>query len=221
MSFISTLFHRIQNTLEIIPDVYQLTIRGSNTILVVEEELTLIDAGLRGSAPQIMNFIQNLGRSPEEISLIIFTHNHVDHVGGLAELKQWTSGKVAIHKSDIGGRKILPSIEAEDVDIHLDGGEAFKPLGGLNVIHTPGHTPGSISIFSPEKQLLVAGDALRKRRKILHLPPKLLISDLADAIESLKKIAQLDFDILCFGHGLPMAEDVKIRIQDLIDRNKD
>ena len=77
----------IYSTSEIIPDVYQLTIRGVNVILIAEEELTLIDTGLRGNSPQIIDFINQIGRSPQEISLIVSTHNHLDHMGGLAELR--------------------------------------------------------------------------------------------------------------------------------------
>lgn len=240
MSVISKIRRLIQSTHEIIPNVYQLTNRGVNVILIVEEELTLIDAGLRGSSPQIIDFVRHLGRSPEEISLIVFTHNHVDHMGGLAELKQLTSARVAIHKADIsdienqssrtGDRQKKPlsstlrsvfSVKFSDVDIQLEGGEVLEPLGGLEVIHTPGHTPGSISLFSPQNKLLIVGDALRKRRKTLNLPPKMASSDLTQAMDSIKMMAQLDFDILCLGHGLPLSDDVHTKMQDLIERNKD
>lgn len=243
MSVISKIRRLIQSTSEIIPNVYQLTNKGVNVILIVEEELTLIDTGLRGSSPQIIDFIHHLGRSPEEISLIIFTHNHVDHMGGLAELKQLTSAKVAIHKADIsdienqpsrtGARQKKPlkplsstlrsvfSVKFSDVDIQLEGGEVLEPLGGLEVIHTPGHTPGSISLFSQQNKLLIVGDALRKRRKTLHLPPKMASFDLTQAMESVKRMAQLDFDILCLGHGLPLSDDVHAKMRDLIERNKD
>ena len=243
MSVISKIRRLIQSTSEITHNVYQLTNRGANVILIVEEELTLIDSGLRGSSPHIIDFIHHLGRSPEEISLIILTHNHLDHVGAVAELKQLTSAKVAIHKADIsdienqpprtGARQRKPlnplsttlrsvfSIKFGDVDIQLVDGEVLKPLGGLEVIHTPGHTPGSISLFSRQNKLLVVGDALRKRRKILQLPPKMASSDLAQAIDSIKRIAQLDFDILCLGHGLPLSDDAHTKIQDLIERLKD
>src|SRR3972149_3031489 len=112
------------------PDIYQITVRGANMLLVVEEELTLIDTGHRGSAPEIVECIRQLGRSPEEISLIILTHNHIDHVGGLAEIKQQTKARVAIHRTDIGERKNLPSARADDIDIRLEAGEMLNPRGG-------------------------------------------------------------------------------------------
>ena len=202
-------------------DIYQITVRGANMLLVVEEELTLIDTGHRGSAPEIVECIRQLGRSPEEISLIILTHNHIDHVGGLAEIKQQTKARVAIHKSDIGERKNLPSAKAEDIDVPLEGGEVLNLLGGLKIIHTPGHTPGSICLFSHKNRLLIVGDAMRKRRDTLHLPFRTASFNLTQAKDSIRKMSRLDLGTLCFGHGLPLADDVKTKIEDLAERNTD
>ncbi|MFC2020493.1 MBL fold metallo-hydrolase [Chloroflexota bacterium] len=220
MSVISRINIGIQSSSEISPDVYQLAIRGVNVILIVEQKLTLIDTGYSGSAPQIIDFIRHLGRKPEEISLIILTHNNIDHIGGLVELKQLTSARVAVHKADIGKRGNRPYVKTESADIQVEGGEVLKPLGGLEVVHTPGHTQGCISLFSPRNKLLIVGDALRRRNKNLHLPLKLPYSDMNQAIESIKKLARLDFNVLCFGHGLPLVDDAQVKIRDLIERNK-
>lgn len=190
-------------------------------LLVVETELTLIDTGFRGSSEQIEDCIRQLGRSPREISRIILTHNHVDHVGGMAELKQLTGARVAMHKTDIGERKNLPSARAGDIDIQLEGGEVFDVLGGLEIIHTPGHTPGSICLFSARHKMLIVGDAVRKRRDNLLLPFRTASYDQSQAIKSVMKLALLDFDILCFGHGLPLTEGARVKMQDLADRHRD
>jgi glyoxylase-like metal-dependent hydrolase (beta-lactamase superfamily II) len=226
--------------MEIIPHVYQITLRATNIILVAEKELTLIDTGLGGSARHIVSFIRRLGRSPEEISLIIITHNHLDHAGGLAGLKKFTPAKVVLHKADISddqnslpypwiARKLLRIppfsllrplvyVQPNEVDIPVEGGEVFSPLGGLEVIHTPGHTPGSISLFSPQKKLLIVGDALHNRFRDIQLPPKMISADLAQAVDSVKRIARLDFDIICFGHGKPITKDASARVQQLIGK---
>jgi len=236
-----------KSILEIIPNVYQLNIRATNIILIAEEELTLIDTGLPGSSGKIIDSIRSLGRSVEEIGLIIITHSHFDHLGGLAELRRLSKAKIAAHKADIGdteGHLLYPGVirrllrrllriplfstlrsalllSPSDVDIQLVGGEVLEALGGLEVIHTPGHTPGSISLFSPQNKLLIVGDALNKRRNILRLPPKMASSDLRQAVDSVKRMARLDFDILCLGHGRPLSGDVGTRMRNLIDRIKD
>ena len=233
----------LKSILEIIPNVYQLTIRGVNMILITEEELTLVDTGFPGSAAQIVEFVHDLGRSVEEISLIIITHNHFDHAGGLTELSKLTRAKVAVHQADIGDsedhlpyagvvRRLLRvppfsalrsafSIRPGEVDILLEGGEVLKPLGDLRVVHTPGHTPGSISLFSPRNKLLIGGDALSKRRQSPRLPHRMASSDYTRAMDSVKEIARLDFDILCFGHGRPLTGDARSKMRDLIEKIKD
>jgi len=243
----SIVFSRLQYTklkraLEVVPNVYQLTIRGVNIILIVGEELTLIDTGFRGSSTPIAEFIHKLGRSVEEISLIIITHRHFDHAGGLADLRGLTRAKVAAHKADIGGiEKYLPypavvkkimrippfsvlhsiySLRAGEVDIRLEGGEVMGPLGGLQVIPTPGHTPGSISLFSPRHRLLIVGDALNKGGRMLRLPPRLVSTDQAQAAASVRRLAELEFDIICFGHGRPLTVDARSKMERLLEKIK-
>lgn len=221
MPTISRVNHLIRGSARAVPDIYQITASGANMLLIVEEKLTLIDTGYRGSGQHILDSIEQLGRSPQDIALIVLTHNHIDHVGGLADLKPFTSARVAIHKTDIGQRKHLPSARAEDIDIALDGGETLEALGGLEVIHTPGHTPGSICLYSRKHKLVIVGDAVRKRRDTLHVPHKSISFDLCQAVESVKKIASLDCEVICFGHGLPLADDVPGKMADLVNRYKD
>ena len=210
-------------------------------ILIAEDELTLIDTGFYGSSARVTEFIHSLGRSIHEISLIIITHNHFDHIGGIAELRKLTEVKVAAHQAGITGtegeppypgsvRKLLRIpffssvsrrfvLQPEDIDIQLEDGEVLKPLGGLRVVYTPGHTPDSISLYSPEHKLLIVGDALVKRRRTLLLPSKMVSSNLTQAVDSVKKMAQLDFDILCFGHGRPVTEDARARVEALVEKS--
>ncbi|MFC2002609.1 MBL fold metallo-hydrolase [Chloroflexota bacterium] len=190
--------------MEVIPHVYQIAIKRANVTLIAEEELTLVDTGFRGSSSKITSFIRCLRRSVEEISLIILTYNHLDHVGGLPGLKLLTPAKVAAHKADISATESqlpysktvrcllrippifiirpLVYITPSDVDIWLEGDEELSPLGGLRVIQTPGHTHGSISLFSAEKKLLIVGDALNNRYNHLRLPPKMVSTDLVQAV---------------------------------------
>lgn len=227
--------------MEIIPQVHQLAIKGTNVFLVEEEKLTLVDTGFWGSTPRIVAFLQKLGYSPTDIDLIVITHHHLDHTGSLADLKALTGAKVAAHKDDapmirgeaitppprqaglvsqLGGRFLsLGRAKAAEVDILLEDGQELSPLEGMKIIHTPGHTPGSISLFFPQRRLLMVGDTLNHRRR-LSLPPRIYSANMAQARESVKRLAELEFNTICFGHGQAIMEDAAAMVQDLISRSR-
>jgi glyoxylase-like metal-dependent hydrolase (beta-lactamase superfamily II) len=227
---------------EIIPGVYRLTGGGTNLYVIAEQELTLIDTGLPGSYAGIMNFVRSIGRSVEDISSIIITHNHIDHIGAVQDLRRFTDMTVFAHKAGLAKYDADPSypeglrrllripflhrvrrhfvLEPGDVDVQLEGGEVLKPLGGLRVVPTPGHTPGSVCLYAPERGLLFVGDALQRRRKKLRLPAKMVSTDMEEAITSVRKMAELDIEIICFGHGRPLFADARGRLQSLIERSE-
>lgn len=227
---------------EIVDGVHQLTVGGTNFMVIAEEQLTLVDTGMPGSSARAVDFIRRLGRSVEEISSVIITHNHFDHIGGVPELRRVARFTVAAHRAGLadagteppypeGMRRLLRIpllypvrrrfvLEPGDVDLHLEGGEVLGPLGGLHVVHTPGHTPGSISLYSPRHRLLMVGDALQRRRRYLRLPVKMVSTDLPRALASVKQMAELDVDIILFGHGRPLAEDAHAKLAALIERTQ-
>jgi len=228
--------------LEIVPGFYQITIRYANMFLVVEKDLTLIDTGFRGSMPAVFEFIRGLGRKPEEISLVILTHNHLDHTGGLEELRKVAAVKMAAHWADLfipegqipypaGGYvgTILRSpllqplkrrlvLDKGEVNVRLEGGEVFDVLGGLQVIPTPGHTAGSISLYAPAHKLLMVADALNKRRDVLRMPLKTVSTNLKDAVASIRTMAALDVEILCVGHGRPIMHNANANLRALVTK---
>jgi len=101
------------------------------------------------------------------------------------------------------------------VDQVVNEGDVLPVLGGLYILHTPGHTPGSISIFLPEERILIAGDALANRSR-LGLPSKAFTVDMEQEVNSIKRLASLDFDIICFGHRAPITHDARQTIIRLI-----
>jgi glyoxylase-like metal-dependent hydrolase (beta-lactamase superfamily II) len=223
--------------MQIMPNVYQITtgrFNGVNAFLIAEEKLTLIDTGLRDSLAQIIDFIHHIGRSEEEISLIIITHNHPDHTGSLMSLKKIIPVRVAAHKADITFSpyhgfmdkiiQLFPRLrqnlylDASLIDQPLSGGEVLPPLGGLEVINTPGHTPGSISLLSVKHKILFAGDLINNRYSRLRIPYRIINHDTNKVKESVRHIAELDFDIACVGHGKPLMKDGSVKVRQLAAR---
>jgi glyoxylase-like metal-dependent hydrolase (beta-lactamase superfamily II) len=87
-------------------------------------------------------------------------------------------------------------------------------LGGIKVLHTPGHTPGSISLYLKQEKALIVGDLLANRFG-LSLPSRMFTVNLAQEIESINRISSLDFEVVCFGHGPPLTKDASESISRL------
>ena len=171
-------------------------------------ELVLIDSGAGWSPDQIIQNIESLGFDTQRLKTIILTHCHIDHIGGAPEIRKRCGSKIYIHSLDAppveNGDPILTAanwyqtaFDPTPVDVKLNLPEAILRMGEEKMVclHTPGHTPGSISIYIDKggKRILFGQD--------LHGP---LIeefgSNLDDWNRSTKKLLDLDADILCEGH---------------------
>ena len=191
----------------------------SNVYLLIEgNELTVIDTGTAGNAKKIVDYIQKIGWQPSRVSTIIITHCHMDHAGSVKELKDLTGAKVAVHEEDadiVSGKKPQPrpknvllravssfiKIAPVQPDIILKDNDK---IGQLTVIHTPGHTLGSIALLDEEKKVLFAGDTLRFDGEKLSGSSEHFTLDMKRAKESIGKISALSFDIMLCGHGEPL-----------------
>lgn len=185
-----------------------------------ENELTLIDAALPYSAKSIIKAAENIGKP---ITKIIITHAHNDHIGALDTLKELLpNSQVCISSRDAllleGNNALLPNEKNTPIrggipkniktkpDLLLEEGDR---VGSLEVIATPGHTPGSITLFDTRNRSLIAGDALVTRGKLLVsgmmnplFPfPALATWDKHSALSSAKKLSELNPSLLAVGHG--------------------
>jgi glyoxylase-like metal-dependent hydrolase (beta-lactamase superfamily II) len=82
----------------------------------------------------------------------------------------------------------------------IEDGDVLPALGGLEVVHTPGHTPGSVCLYSRRHRLLIAGDVLQVERDKVSLPSLVFTDDMALARRSIARLAELDVDTICFAH---------------------
>ncbi len=215
--------------MELLPNIHLIDGVTSNAYLIVEPMgLTLVDSGLPGSDQKILAYLRALGKAPSQVSRILLTHQHVDHVGGAAELASLSGAEVIAHPLDTpaiegtGPRDmpsgplailframLLPRLRPVAVTRQVRAGETLPVLvddGGLQVIETPGHTLGQIAFYLPGRRLLFAGDAYRHTaRGEIAIPFKMFNRDTAQALESLAALGPLAIDSSLPGHGKPLA----------------
>jgi len=171
--------------------------------LVYGETITLIDTGVAGCEVQIFDAIRSSGRDPSEIALIILTHAHPDHIGAAQAIQRATSCSIAAHPAE---RRWIEDVELQNrertvpgfatlvggsvrIDHELLEGDALEPdrtrAVDMQVIHTPGHSPGSISLFMQRTGALFSGDAI-------PVPGDLPVYDDAlSSVQSLQRLSRL------------------------------
>lgn len=221
--------------MEIRPGLWMIEGLGPCYLYRDADTYTLIDTGITGDAMRIVDFLADVGGKPEQLRQIILTHSHPDHTGGQAELIEKTEAQVLAHELDVPviiGDEVtqipeVPENEREFLEMAIDAtplatparvdrilqdGDEIEMGAGATVVHVPGHTPGSIAIYLPKEKLLFAGDTAE-----CDLEDNLILGmfnlDRARAIDSFRKIAQLDFDIACIGHGAPLDKDASLEFR--------
>lgn len=220
--------------MEIITGIHKVDGVNGNCYILVRDGLTVIDTGLpAGSGKKILAYIRNtLYREPSEIKTIIITHFHMDHIRGVATLKNSApSAKIAIGAADAGyvsgqiplpvypgfrgfllrvaGAIMNPGIFPLDILLH-DG----DLIDGLVCIHIPGHTPGSIGLYDERTKTFFAGDILRYDGTSIKEGPALFTLDLDGSRQSIRKIAAIDFEVLLPGHGIPLRNRASDKVRE-------
>lgn len=197
--------------------------------LVEGDGLTLIDAGIAGRMGALTDALAGIGAAPGDIRRVVLTHFHRDHVGTVAELRELTDAEVIAHEADaaaIEGRQSgpEPTLTAQEevifdqvtggideappakVDREVADGESIDFGAGVRatVIHVPGHTAGSIALYLPESAVLFTGDAAAS----MNGQPiaGVFNVDGDEARRSFIRLAELEAETACFGHGPPIFE---------------
>ncbi|KUI18471.1 MBL fold metallo-hydrolase [Mycolicibacterium acapulense] len=193
------------------------------------DSVTLIDTGAPGSGAAIAEALP-------AIDLIILTHGHVDHVGSAAELHRSTGAPVVAGAGDAaairdGAALPPPVFEDWEVPIHarvaaglpdaaepvpvareLCDGDMLDFGGGAEILSIPGHTEGSIAIHLPRYGVLLTGDTIAN---VGTLMLGTFNQDRARTVASFRRLAALDIDTACFGHGEPIASGAGDRLREV------
>jgi glyoxylase-like metal-dependent hydrolase (beta-lactamase superfamily II) len=170
-------------------------------LLDAADRVILVDTGASDAdADIIMDGVKDMGREHADLKLCVLTHRHGDHTGGLKKLKKTLKFQVMAHELDMPAIKKSSGYDVEHV---VKGGERLPDCGGINILHTPGHTAGHISLHLPQKKTLIAGDAIVSAGEHLVVSPTYLSSDPDAASESVKRLIAMNLDLerILVGHG--------------------
>ncbi|MEV1023393.1 MBL fold metallo-hydrolase [Streptomyces sp. NPDC050264] len=195
-------------------------------------ELTLIDAGAAGAGQPIADAVREWGHAPEDVRRIVLTHFHEDHAGGAGEFARLSGAQVYAHRNDapfVRGEAEGPDPVPEDWErpLHaqalaqlpprpvrpvlppsveeLADGDVLDFGDGARVVGAPGHTDGSIALRLPAHGVLFTGDAVAASPVDGQVMLGVLNLQRDRAIASFRRLAALDSDVACFGHGDPVV----------------
>ena len=225
---------------QIVPGVYQISPSYYNVYLIDSDELILVDVGDPNSANAIQNAVWSIGKQMTDIRHILLTHCHRDHAGGLAKIKRMTGAPVYMHPLEAAAvrkgetrreyakpapglinKLIVPivggllahgnGIEPAEVENEVQDGDVIPIVGGIRVIHVPGHSAGQLAfLWDKNGGVLFAAEAAFNTFGIV---PSNMGEDFEEAIRSLEKIATLDFDTACFCHGKAIIHGASSRFK--------
>ena len=240
---------------QLLPDLYAHTIQIVNIIFVGDpktNDYILVDAGMPHSANEIISVAEERYGPTSHPKAIILTHGHFDHVGAIIELIEHWDVPVFAHELEIpfltgqlsypepdpsveGGlvAKMSPLFPNEPINLgnHIeklpsDGSIPFMP--DFKWIHTPGHSPGHVSLFREKDRTLIVGDAfvtvkqdslykVFTQEQEINGPPRYLTTDWKSAKNSVSKLAALNPNLAITGHGLPMSgEELSTNLRKLV-----
>lgn len=195
----------------------------------------MIDTGAPNSAGEILNAAAILGFQPEQLRHIVLTHHHADHAGSLAALRLRTPADATAHPLDadlirrgrwsagsspgracsagtlvgLAGKSGSANYAPGIVEGEADDGDVLPIAGGLRVLHTPG-SAGHIALLAEKHGVLFAGDACAN---MFGLGPSIMYEDAAEGLRSLARLAELEFEAVCFGHGRAITHDAARRFR--------
>lgn len=221
---------------QILPNLFYFTNLMVGRIYLIDDggDLTLIDAGIAPAGKRVLAQLAAAGYQPSQVKRIVITHAHPDHIGALKELVDATGAQViasAEERRVIEGEisvplpdpaalpalfKIvkLPESRFPRVPVGrvVADGDVIPAFGGLRVVPMPGHAPGQIALYQPEKKLIIIGDTLMHMMG-LRLPLVPATVNMAQAKQSIARLCGMDIEIVLFGHGEPIMSGAKAQLQ--------
>jgi len=185
-------------------------------ILECEGGLILIDVGF---TPLCVNNIKRelneIGKTWEDIKLILITHAHGDHIENLPRVLELIgSPEVMLGTGDVDSLKEQTGVEA---DIGLDDGDIIGACGGIEIVGVPGHSDGNLSYYLRDEKMMIVGDTIfGDDVGNLYPPPEKYSKNAGLAAREIRRLLKYDFDSLLLSHGKNILKDAKGKVGILV-----
>lgn len=198
--------------------VFERPYPSANMVLISGPRPVLVDTGFGSDLAKTERLLQEAGMPPQSLHLIVNTHYHSDHVGGNSGLQQRYHLPIATHHWDalLVNQRDPEVCSAEWLDQPVEPYQVQQALTEgdvidtgrvlLQVLHTPGHTLGHISLYAPDERVLICGDAVHRDDVAWIGIFREGAGALQRAMETLDRLARLPLAWACSGHGLAMEQ---------------
>ncbi|VXB37117.1 putative metallo-hydrolase YflN [Arthrobacter sp. 9V] len=181
--------------------------------------IVVIDTGMGDNTIDINEALERMGAGWADISDVVITHQHPDHVGGLNDVLE-KAGNALVWAGEADAAAVSSGIRTSgraSFEAKVQSAAEGASVRGLRVIHTPGHTQGHISLLHEDEGLLFVGDAVGSMNGVMVRPPAPFTADPAEAEASLGKLARLTPRRMLFSHGAEIP-DANSRLRELLDQ---
>jgi len=224
-------------TVELAPGVFRIPLLGDyiNSFAFADADgsVTLVDCGLKRAPATIVRALAAIGKHPRDVQRILLTHAHFDHAGGArGMIEASTAEGVIAHAEDepyltagspaptdtstTSGRLFARRSRGFDpvpVARQLQDGHLLDVGGGLRVHHTPGHTPGHVSLLHEPTGTLITGDAIFNMNGRRRWPVAAFCTSAAQNQRSAAIFADLDYQVAAFTHGPELREQAREQLR--------
>lgn len=227
------------------PGVYRIPTLGDfiNSFAFIGDDgsITLIDCGTKRAPKTLIKALDAIGATPRDVTRIVLTHAHNDHAGGAAAMVGRSNVEgVAVHSADaeyIRGGTTSPrdkSVRLGAIFARLPGG-GFAPVpvseelsdgsvldiaGGVRVLHTPGHSPGHISLLHEPTRVLITGDAIWNMRARMSWPVAAFCASFTQTQQTAHILGEVEYDVAAFTHGPEIRSGARRAVRGFLARSQ-
>jgi glyoxylase-like metal-dependent hydrolase (beta-lactamase superfamily II) len=202
-------------------------------------QVTLLDMGLKGHGQKLLAALSSIGSGRDDVTRLLLSHAHPDHVGGAAHVVTETGLGLGVHTDEAAyvrdgevppqvavgllGRLlhlVTPDMSPEPLPVaeELSDGQLLPVAGGLRVVHMPGHSPGHVGFLHEPSGVLVTGDAIMNPVG-LRWSPRSVCSDFRMSRQTAHRLGELDYAVAAFTHGPEVRDQPREKVRRFLRRH--